>query len=244
LSGGEKHLFKMRLIKFFQFLIDYFSSVINFGGGILFFRQSNVQRLESVKKHKMMYCFTVFFLTVLLSAFSSKVAFAQNEEEYLLFQTIEQITLNEGVTIPENTYLYGIIDGETIKVQFSDSYTYLPEKSVSLVENLDNKPEFVPFDSISNYELLQPNSGTSVISKSNSSKLIVNSELQYPVFNNDDNYKSIIFGNIEYLIKSNNFSVDEETITNENINYNTSKNNVNYPPLTTLAGCLKWGLLG
>lgn len=137
--------------------------------------------------------------------------------EKQLFQTIQSIEIEEGLTIPEQTLLYGTELEGTVEIQYGQIETKVDRELVTNEGINEESAIFKEYeiDSIILKDLLI---GTTLTTTdlSHPFTITVNHPVEYPVHINEEEQEFLFIGNIEYEI------LDPKEVEEENI----------FPPIT------------
>lgn len=134
-----------------------------------------------------------------ISAFATD---SSQDETVNLYQVTQEIALDNGITISEGTYLYGVNTSESIKLQFADSYIEIPLESVSIKEAGENTPVYNEYllEETSD-KIFKPGSLGYSSERFESTNLILNEEIAYPFMVNEDGLETILLGNVTFFMK-------------------------------------------
>lgn len=160
------------------------------------------------------------------TSISYTYAFDENHK-LNLFQAVEEIELSEGLIIKEDTYFYGNIDNEVVQVQYADTYISIPVNKVKEVWELENDiPYFHEFPIKSKIENITEETPLFSVLPNEKERIIIQSDVEYPISENDLGLKVLYFGNIEYYLSKEDREKVLKAIEDELIE-NSTQNNVN-----------------
>ncbi|MBO1005555.1 hypothetical protein, partial [Pseudogracilibacillus auburnensis] len=143
-----------------------------------------------------------------------------------LFQTIEQVELDEGILINKDTYLYGEVQEEVISIQYADTFALIPIEMVREVSEDENTPLY--HDSFKHEKNKQISKDFPLFSlePNDNPRLVVNVDLTYPVGKNDFGMEVFYFANIEFYLSEEDRILAFENLVSNNTGEEENDNNV------------------
>src|SRR5690625_243515 len=161
---------------------------------------------------------------LLIVSVTPKVVLADEENNYQLFQLIEDVHLDEGITILSNTYLYGEKQDNSIHIQYADTHQIIPYDSVNEARVSDEVPEFIDIDwqSSNSSTMSLPVNHLIYSNTTEEAGIFVNEEIEYPIIVNKQGKKIFYFGNIEFHLENNKVATSKEDSYTEQSENNQS----------------------
>ena len=148
-------------------------------------------------KLKFRHLLLTFFIILIITSLMPNAILAEetDKDSYKLYQVIETIQL-DGLSLLEKTYLYGIEHENEIQIQYADTNRSIPSTFVEEVNDLGSAPTFFSETKGQKQTIVKDTQ----LYFDSTHQLKINTDMEYPVFVNEQGLQVIYLGNIQFLL--------------------------------------------